>query len=256
MKTFYLLLILFLFNACVPYKNIVYLQGEANTSGDFPIEYKIKKDDILYIDIKSGNPEIQKFFNSAKTGTTQTNAGNLFFSGYTVDSKGQIELPVVGKITVENKTFEEVKRQIKEALLKSQFSSLDDVFIKVKLAGVPFSIVGEVNTPQNGIIYKTNPNIFDVIASAGDIKITGDHKNVIIIRESEGKKIQKKIDLTDANILYSDFYYIRPNDLVYVKPLKQKTLGTGSTLSQTISTTITALSLISSVILITNYIKN
>ncbi len=256
MKTLYLLAVLLLLNACVPYKKIVYLQGEAENTATVDEEYRIKKNDILYIDIKSGNPEIQKFFTTTKTGATQTNAGTLFFSGYTVDNHGEIELPVIGKIPVENKTFEEVKKLIKERMLQSQFSSLNDIFIKVKLAGVPYSIVGEVNRPQNGIIYKTNPNIFDAIASAGDIKITGDHQNIIIVREINGKKLRHKIDLTDADILYSEYYYIRPNDLIYVKPIKQKTLGTGTTLTQTISTTITALSLISSVILITNYIKN
>ena len=140
-------------------------------------------------------------------------------------------------------------------MLSSQFSSLNHIFITVKLAGIPYSIIGEVIHPQNGVLYKTNPNIFDVIANAGDIKMTGDHKHVMIIREKEGKKIKKEIDLTDADILYSDFYYIRPNDLIYIKPLKQKTLGTGTTLSQTISTTITALSLVTSVILLTNFIK-
>ncbi len=255
MKSFYFLLILLLLNACVPYKNIVYLQGDVQNTKTNTEEYKIKKNDILYIDIKSSNPEIQSFFNTTKVGVTQTNSGNLFLLGYIVDRNGEIELPVIGKIKVENKTFGEVKKLIKERMLESQFSSLNNIFITVKLAGIPYSIVGEVNRPQNGILYKTNPTIFDVIANAGDIKMTGDHKHVLVIRENEGEKMKKELDLTEANILYSDFYYIRPNDLIYVKPLKQKTLGTGTTLSQTISTTITALSLITSVILLTNFIK-
>lgn len=255
MKTLYFLFLFLLLNACVPYKNIVYLQGDVQNLKHNTEEYKIKKNDILYINIKSGNPEIQKFFNTSKLGVTQTNAGNLFLLGYIVDRNGEVELPVIGKIKVEGKTFSEVKNLIKEHMLNSQFSSLNDIFITVKLAGIPYSIVGEVNRPQNGILYKTNPNIFDVIANAGDLKMTGDPRHILVIRENEGEKTKTELDITDASILTSDFYYIRPNDLIYVKPIKQKTLGTGTTLSQTISTTITALSLITSVILLTNYIK-
>jgi len=255
MKIIYFISIIFLFNACIPYKNIVYLQGEANHNEINPEEYLIKKNDNLYIEIKSSNPEIQKFFNTQVLGNSQNSPSNLYLHGYNVDRNGEIELPVIGKIPVENRTFNEVKNIIKKRMLSSQFSSLNDIFITIKLAGIPYSIVGEVGHPQNGILYKTNPNIFDVIASAGDIKMTGDAKHVVILREKEGKKLKKVIDLTDVNILYSDFYYIRPNDLIYIKPLKQKTLGTGTTLSQTITTTITALSLITSVILLTNFIK-
>ncbi len=251
MKTVYLLIILFLFNACVPYKDIVYLQGEIENGKTSSEDYKIQKNDILYIDIKSSNPEIQKFFNTNKVGNTQTNKGNLYLSGYFVDRNGEIELPVIGKLKVENLNFEQVKTLIKEKMLHSQFSSLNDIFIIVKLAGVPYSVVGEVNHPQNGILYKTNPNIFDVIANAGDIKLTGDQTDIVIVRDLDGKKVMGKLDLTDSNVLYSDYYRIRPNDLIYIKPRKQKTLGTGTTLTQTISTTITALSLITSIIILT-----
>ncbi len=251
MKSIYLLLILFLFNACVPYKEVVYLQGEMPQAESAQKEYKIKKNDILYINIKSSNPEIQKFFNTNKVGVSQTNKGNLYLSGYIVDRNGEIELPVIGKLKVENLSFDQVKALIKQKMLHSQFSSLNDIFIIVKLAGVPYSIVGEVNNPQNSILYKTNPNIFDVIANAGDIKLTGDQTDIMIVRDVDGKKIKGKLDLTDSKVVYSDFYRIRPNDIIYVKPRRQKTLGTGTTLTQTITTTITALSLITSIIILT-----
>ncbi len=256
MKNSILFVLLIFFTSCVPYKNIVYVQGQPENQQDEKV-YKVKKKDILYINIKSSNDEINKIY-----GVSDANSGSmispqkLYFTGYTVDDKGEIELPVIGKIFVEEKTFSQIQQIIKKKLLQSQLVTLGDVFILVKLAGIPYTVVGEVKRPQNGILYKTNPNIFDVLADAGDISLTGDRKNVFVIRKEDGKQVKKSLDLTDAKIINSKYYHIRPNDLIYVQPLRQKTLGTGTTLSQTISTTISALSLVTSIILFTNFINN
>ncbi len=242
--------------SCVPYKNIVYVQGDIKSDTNFPSAYKVKKKDILFIEIKSGNEEIQKFFQIGSIAQNgQVSQNNLYFKGYTVDENGTIELPLLSKIKVEGKTFEEIKNLIRKRLLQTQFASLQDVFVVVKLGGVPYTILGEVKSPQSGVLYKTQPSILDAIANAGDVTLTGDLRHVVLIRDENGKKVKKEMDLTQSDIINSPYFYIRPNDLVYVKPLRQKTLGTGTTLSQTISTTITALSLITTIILLSNLNK-
>ncbi len=255
MKNILLLIIILFASSCVPYKNIVYIQGQPD-SNQTDKKYEVKKNDILYIDIKSSNENIQKIFGSqSNRNSTNMTTQTLYFSGYTVDENGEIEMPVINKLNVEGKTFAEIQKMIKTKLLSAQFTSLEDVFISVKLAGIPYTIVGEVKQPKTGVLYKTNPNIFDVLADAGDITLTGDRRHVFVIRKENGKQTKTSLDLTKANIVNSEFYYIRPNDLIYVQALRQKTLGTGTTLSQTISTTISALSLITSVIIFANFIN-
>jgi len=238
--------------SCVPYKDIVYIQGDLTQQAYEKETYKIQKNDILYIQINSANDEINKIFGGQQKGgnSSQVSAQNLFFSGYTVDKEGNIELPVVKKIHVENKSFEEVKTLIKNKLLSQQLKSLDGVYIKVKLAGVPYTVIGEVGNPKTGILYKETPNLFDVLSDARDITQVGNRKEIIVLRYEDGKQIKESVDLTKADVINSPYFYVRPNDIIYVKPLRQKTWGTGTTLQQTISTTITALSLITTIIIL------
>ena len=251
-----LLFFAMIFQSCVPYKNIVYVQGNLPENKIDSTNYKIQKNDILYIDIKSSDKGIEHLFSIQQSPNgNKVSPQSLFFNGYTVDNKGFIELPVVGKINVLDKTFSGVKTMIKKRLLATQFSNLGDLFIKVKLAGIPYTIIGEVKSPQNSVLYKVKPNIFDVLSDAKDITLVGDRREVVVIRNEHNQQVKHSLDLTDANVVKSPYFYIRPNDIIYVKPLKQKVWGTGTTLQQTISTTITALSLITTIILLSRYTK-
>ncbi len=261
MKNYLLLIagffLIFFAGSCVPYKNIVYVQDALPENKIDTSAYKIQKNDILYIKLKSGNETIERLFKIQDNGTTNnTNMqSSLYFGGYVVDNQGFIELPVINKIHVEGKTFKEVKELIKKRLLATQFRSLDDLYIKVKLAGVPFTVLGEVKNPGTGMLYKERPNLFDIFAGASDISLVGNRKAVVVLRREQNKWVKQTLDLTDSNIINSPYFYIRPNDIVYVPPLRQKTLGTGTTLQQSISATITALSLITTIILFSKYVK-
>ena len=257
MKVKYIIsfLIIQLVVSCIPYKKIVYMQGELPENVRINQSYKIKKSDILYIKIRSSNENIDKLFaiETVSASNNLINANALYFNGYTVDEQGYIELPVINKIYVEGKTFKEVKKDIQTKLLEKQFKSLDNIFIKVKLAGIPYTIIGEVNNPKTGVLYKEQPTLFDVIGDAGDLSQVANRNKVIVVRTENGKQVKKELDLTRADVVDSPYFYVRPNDIVYVQPLKQKTWGTGTTLQQTISTTITALSLITTIILLSKY---
>lgn len=247
----------FLLQSCVPYKKVVYMQGDLPQNRIDNALYKIQPGDILYINIKSGNETIQRLFSiqGKAVSTGQNMASSLYFNGYTVDHKGFVELPVLGKILVADQTFKMVKNRIKQKLLSTQFKSLDDIFIKIKLAGVPYTVLGEVKQPGMGVLYKENPNLFDVLSDAKDITQVGNRKAVVVVRKEQNKVVKKVLDLTRAEVFHSPYFYVRPNDIIYVQPLRQKTWGTGATLQQTISTTITALSLITTIILLSKYAK-
>ena len=244
-------------SSCVPYKNIVYIQGNLPDNEVDSTAYKIQKNDILYIKLQAGNETIDNLFKTQKNMATSNRNSEiaLYFDGYTVDNNGYVELPVIDKIHVEGKTFKQVKTLIKEKLLEKQFRNLNDTYIKVKLAGVPFTVLGEVKNPGSGVLYKERPTLFDVVGDAQDITLVGNRKSVVVIRREQNKLVKQVLDLTDANVVKSPYFYIRPNDIVYVQPLRQKTWGTGTTLQQSITTTITALSLITTIILFSKYVK-
>jgi polysaccharide export outer membrane protein len=120
----------------------------------------------------------------------------------------------------------------------------------VKLTGLRYTTNGEIGNTGTKILYQERANIFQAIANAGDIPDTGDRKDVLIIRQyPQGQKIHH-LDLTDANVMQSPYYYIQPNDMIYVKPLKTKALGTGTTAIQNLTAIVGVLSVITSIVLI------
>ncbi len=255
LKFFTGLIFLLFLQSCVPYKDIVYMQGNITNQTLSSTSYKIQKGDILYINLKSADESINRLF-AVQEGANSANlmtAEALFFKGYTVDSNGFVDLPIIHKIKLEGKTFKEAESLIKQKFLATQFTGSADLYIKVKLAGIPYTVVGEVGAPQTGVLYKENPTIFDVLANAKDITAVGNRRSVVLLRKELNRPHKHILDLTKADIVYSPYFHIRPNDIIYVKPLKQKVWGTGTTLQQTISTTITALSLITTIILLSKY---
>ena len=113
-----------------------------------------------------------------------------------------------------------------------------------------FTASGEVGSPGTKTLFQERVNIFQAIANVGEIPVTGDKKDVLIIRQyPQGQKIHH-LDLTDVNVMQSPYYYIQPNDMIYVKPLKQKSLGTGTTGMETLRDIATVLSLVTTTILL------
>ena len=167
----------------------------------------------------------------------------MYFDGFTVDDHGNIRIPVLGEINVLGFTLEEVRLKIENTLLDTYFKAEANIFVTVKLAGFRYTINGEVGSTGTKVLYKDNVNVLEAIANAGDITITGNRKAVTIIRQLPTGIEMHTIDLTDINVINSPYYHLQPNDYIYVKPLKQKTWGTGKTGIESIGTIITILSL-------------
>ena len=126
----------------------------------------------------------------------------------------------------------------------------DDLFVTVALAGIKFTIFGEVASPGTKVINQNNVTIIEAIANSGDITVTGNRKKVEIIRTSASGTKKMMIDLTDIKALDSDAFYIQPNDMIYVIPLKQKAWGTGTTGLQSLTTFVSIFTLVTSTILL------
>lgn len=257
--SFYLfLLIPILFTSCIPIKDLVYLQdkntsSEQNNVAQVGIKpYRLQVNDVLSINIKAIDPKLVSIFNTSSTDspTTAKSESALYFDGFTVDDHGNIRFPVLGEINVIGFTLEEVRVKIEKKLLEEYFKSEANLFVTVKLAGFRYTINGEVGSTGTKTLFKENVNIMEAVANAGDINTVGNRKEVTIIRQTPTGVQMHDIDLTDVNVMKSPYYNLQPNDYIYVKPLRQKTWGTGQTGIQSIGTIITLLSLGTTVYLI------
>ncbi len=255
MKKYLLLIVSIatLFSSCVSKKKLTYLQESSESQLDSlgyntleRSDYLIQINDILNVNIKSFDEKASNIFNAyIERGTVQVNDAIIYIKGNSVDMDGNIELPVIGSVQVEGLTLRETKRAIEKELYK--YFKKDAVFLKVQLAGIRYSIVGEINRPGKYVIYQNQVNVFEAIANAGDITMVGTRNKVQIIRQlPKGVQIFD-IDLTDRNVINSPYYFIQPNDVINVQPLKAKSWGIGT---QGFTTLISLLTLISTTLLI------
>ncbi|NLP57911.1 polysaccharide biosynthesis/export family protein [Lutibacter sp. B1] len=251
-KLFFYILFLSILSSCVTSKQMTYFQGEPISKSDIyklnNEPYRLQVNDILYIDIKASNPEIVSMFKSGG----ETSSGNLYFSGYTVDRHGNIRIPYIGDLNVLGYTENEVRKKIESELTKF-FKNPELIFVTAKLGGIQFIVTGEVGSPGTINLSQNQVSIIDAIANAGEITPLGNRSDVTIIRNSLDGVKKYKLDLTNIDVFNSENFYVQPNDIIYVSPLKQKSWGTGTTGLQTFSTIVTILSfVVSSVLLVKN----
>lgn len=248
-KIYFLLLFSILLTSCIPSKDLIYLQKKEESNNQVVEQvnqkpYRLQTNDILMITIKAIDPKLVDIFNIDVTQSADSGNGmNNYFNGYVVDDHGNIRLPILNEINVLGFTIEEVRGKIEKLLNEQYFKTEAGIFVVVKLAGFRYTINGEVANTGTKVLYQDKVNIMEAIANAGDIALTGDRKDVKVIRRFPQGSETFSIDLTDSNAVNSPCFYLQPNDYIYVKPLKQKTWGTGKTGLESLSSIITLLSL-------------
>lgn len=253
---FILVVVSLFFTSCIPIKDLVYLQNKNGAQTAAPITevmlkpYRLQVNDVLSITIKADDPKLTTIFNPTNKGETDNGSSALYFSGYTLDDHGNIRIPVLGEINALGFTVDELRMKIEKQLLDEYFKKEANIFVIVKLGGFKYTINGEVGTVGTKFLFQDRVNILEAIANSGDITITGDRKNVTIIRQLPTGTEMHDIDLTDVNVMQSPYYHLQPNDYIYVKPLKQKTWGTGKTGIESLSTIITLISLVTTSVLL------
>ena len=172
----------------------------------------------------------------------------FYLNGYTVDIDGNIDLPVLGKMYVLGMNTESIKKMVLSKL--SNYFQNEVLNVTVQLAGVRFTLIGEVSGPGKYTIYQNQVNIFEALAVGGDISLVGDRTSVQIMRQVEGSVKFYEVDLTDRGVVESPYFYILPNDVINVKPLPAKSWGIGTTGFATIASVLTIVS--STLLIITN----
>lgn len=247
---FIVLAISLFFTSCIPSKDLIYLQKKDGNGVEAPISavlakpYRLQTNDVLSITIKAIDPKLVTIFSPTNQGEANAKSeAGAYFDGFTVDDHGNIRVPVLGEINVIGFTPDEVRIKIEKQLLAEYFNKEAAIFVTVKLAGFRYTINGEVGSTGTKTLFQEHVTILEAVANAGDIAITGNRKAVTIIRQLPTGTEMHDLDLTDINVMKSPYYYLQPNDYVYVKPLKQKTWGTGKTGIESLSTFITLLSL-------------
>ena len=246
-----------LFASCIPNKDLVYFQGEPSSKNAvYKIlnePYKLQVNDIIDIRIKADDEKLVALFNPIQQLGNQVNnqltEQSLYFNSYSIDRHGNVRIPFVGELNVLGYTEKEVREKI-EVELEKYFKDTSNIFVTVKLAGIRFTVLGEVVEPGTIVLFQNDVNIIEAIANAGDITITGNRKKVTIIRKKMEDTKKFQLDLTSIGSLEDDIFYIQSNDIIYVEPLKQKSWGTGTTGSQTFSTIISVLSLVTTTVLL------
>jgi polysaccharide biosynthesis/export protein len=256
-KSLYILIIIgFLVTSCVPSKDLIYLQNKENTvkSAVTTIAikpYRLQVSDVLSITISAIDPKLVEIFNSeSSSNQVGVNEQSLYYKGYSIDDHGNIRMPILGEVNVLAMTTHEVRQKIEKLLAQDHFNKEAGIFVSVKLAGFRYTVNGEIGSPGTKILNQDKVSILEAIANAGDITVVGDRKDIVIIRQFPQGIETFSIDLTDYKALESPYYYLQPNDYIYIKPLKQKTWGTGKTGIESLGSIITILSLVTTTFLL------
>jgi polysaccharide biosynthesis/export protein len=247
----------FLLVSCVPTKDLQYLQSNGDSNQKIGINpvvlkpYRVQVNDVLSIRIKALDQKLVDMFNPSTANGAQSNSTDgLYFDGFLINDHGDIRVPVLGEVNVIGLTLDEIRIKVEKELLKDYFNKEADVFVSVKLAGLRYTINGEVTSPGTKTLLQEKVTVLEAIANSGDITITGNRKEVMIVRQyPQGTEIHT-LDLTTIEALNSPYYYIQPNDFIYVKPLKQKSWGTGTNGLQSFTTILSAISLLVTTILL------
>lgn len=257
MKKFLTFIVLaILLNSCIPKKNLVYFQGDVKQVDSIQrlqeAPYRLQINDMLDIQIQSPDKKLVDLFQRSENenNSVRYTKESLYFTTYSVDKHGNIRLPYLGELNVLGYTTTEVREKIDKEF-ENYFKNLDDVFVTVKLAGVRFTIIGEVKKTGTLVIFQNQVTLIDAIATAGDITLVGNRKNVSIFRKTTSGTKRYVIDMLDLSTFNSENFYIQSNDVIYVEPLKQKSWGTGATGMQTLLTITAIFSLITTVLLLT-----
>jgi len=168
------------------------------------------------------NKEASSIFNSISATSSVNNTVAVTDEGYLVDSKGNVEMPVLGPIKVAGLTTRVARDTIKKRL--ESYLEAPSVFIR--FLNYKVTVLGEVARPSSFTIPNERVTIPEAIGMAGDLTIHGKRKTVTVIREEQGKRTFGKIDLTSRDVFNSPYYYLHNNDIVYVEPGKAKSLAT------------------------------
>ncbi len=221
--------------SCSTPKDITYFQDMQADSVGIALaarhEITVQPKDKISIVVSTQDAKLTAMFNlvtvtnrigsqgSSRSGGGGASSGNGDVSLYHVDSQGDIQFPVLGKLHVADLTREQIATLVTTELQTRQL--VKDPIVIVDFANLTFSMLGDVSSPGRYAIDRDDLNIIDAISMAGDLAITGNRRNIKVYRQEEGRQVTYTLDLTSGQQVYaSPAFYLRQNDVVYVEPNK------------------------------------
>lgn len=216
-----------LLSACkTPVNNLGYFQDIDSLTTQIYIEPKqymsiVQPDDELFISVNSQDPGATAMFNMPSVNPATANKGivantQLQYATYVVDSNGDIDFPMLGKLHVAGLTVEQVKDMI-DNRVKEYVSA---PVVTVRMVNFNVDVAGEVGQPGVYPVTRERFSVLDALSAAGDLTPYGERSNVLVIREENGKRKVHRLDLTKAEVLSSPYFYVKQNDYIYVEPNK------------------------------------
>jgi polysaccharide export outer membrane protein len=214
-----------LFLSCASKKKTVYFQGERDViaSGTNNFATNLMADDLLDITVMGLDAEAVKPFNLLTYGQSNLSGmnsviGSNGLTGYLIDTNGDIEFPIIGKIKLTGMSRAQAAELIKGRLK----DYLKDPIVNIRILNYKFTILGDIARPGTYNIPNERITLIEAIGMAGDLNLSGLRKNILVIRDKDGKKTETRVDLTSKDIFNSPVFYLQQNDVIYVEPNRPK----------------------------------
>jgi polysaccharide export outer membrane protein len=245
--------------SCGNVRELQYMQGQFDTTllsqANYP-EPLIQKNDLLSITVYSDDPRASAYYNlpalptvsstgSILSSSSMSGGGNA--TNYLVDQSGNIQMPGIGPLPVAGLTKNELYKLLQEKVK----DKLQNAYFIIRLNSYTITMIGEVTRPGQFTIPNERVSLLEAIALAGDLTVYGRRDNVLIIREINGKRSWGRIDLKNPEILNSPYFYLQPNDVVYVDLNKTKSAANDQIVVRNITLAISIVSVAAVIISIT-----
>jgi polysaccharide export outer membrane protein len=214
-------------SGCVSYNELVNFreiraEREVTEEIDNAIQLKIQPSDLLRIEVESVDPTAAAPFNEAAMGNNvgQISAQNLqLFQGYLVDQDGFVDLPLLGRIEAAGQTVESLAFLVRGKLT----TYLRDPVVNVRFLNFKVTVIGEVAVPGVIPLPNSRVTIVEALGLAGDMTDYADRSSVLVVREQDGERSYKRLNLQTDEVFNSDYYYLKQNDVIYVEPIRART---------------------------------
>lgn len=222
-KTLLLFLLAVVVSSCVSSSKITYMQDiySAKKEGETNPNYepKLQADDLLSIIVSAENPENALPFNLPTIQSNyNTDATQGSIKTYLINTKGEIDFPVLGKIKLAGLTHTEAH----DKLIALVSDYIKNPGVNLRILNFKVSVLGEVNKPGSIPITGERITLLEALSKAGDLTIYGKRNNILVIREQNGEKTYQSVDITKSSFMNSPFYYLSQNDVIVVNPNKTK----------------------------------
>lgn len=231
------LISMFLLGSCIDAKKAIYFNNVQDASfeaigADFqPV---IQKNDLLSITVSSLNPTATEVFNPSVRGVVTSNSDMVSggsnsvgqVAGYLVSPEGNFQFPILGNIAAAGLTKKQLTDKITQLLVDKKL--LIDPIVNIRFLNFRVTVLGEVLRPTVVNVVNEKISILEAIGLAGDLTIFAKRDNVLLIREENGKKMTKRLNLNSSEILTSPYYYLKTNDIVYAEPNSTRIASTSN----------------------------